>query len=174
MIIVHSTFWRFHHIPNFAKLMRGNIVVWGLSLHKVSKSHLVRLFPHGCMLLITDSLLLLKPLEALRILTWYRLRVFNEKPNSTWKLITRPNIRRCLINLSRERTLNEEGRRFVQIYEQIALMLDPDDLWDWEENAPKEEAPIYCMPKLKSFNSKIGPPGTLRQRSGPRRDRAQR
>lgn len=108
------------------------------------------------MLLLTDSLLLLQPLEAVKILTWYRLRVFNEKPNSTWKIITRPNIRRFLLNCCQERKLDEEGRRFVQIYEQIAYMLDPEDLYDWEADEPKEEAPIYCMQKIKSFNSKVG------------------
>ena len=121
-----------------------------------SHRHLVRLFPHGTMMLITDSLLLLQPLEALRVLTWFRLRVVDEKPNGTWKIITRPHIRRFLINCCRERKLDEEGKHFVQIYEQISFMLDPDDLYDWDEDEPKEEAPIYCMKKIKSFNTKVG------------------
>ena len=108
------------------------------------------------MLLITDSLLLLQPLEALRILTWFRIRVLDAKPNGTWKIITRPHIRRFLLHCCQERKLDEEGKRFVQIYEQIAYMLDPEDLYDCEEDEPREEAPIYCMKKIKSFDTKVG------------------
>ena len=145
-------------MPHFAKSIWYNNLVWGLSLRKserLSHSHLVPLFPHGCMLLITDSLLLLQPIEAVKILMWYRLRIMDERQKS-WKIVMRPNIRRFLINCCRERKLDEEGRHFVQIYEQIAYMLDPEDLYDWEENEPKEEAPIFCMRKIKRFNTKVG------------------
>ena len=145
-------------MPHFAKSIWYNNLVWGLGLRKserLSHSHLVPLFPHGCMLLITDSLLLLQPLEAVKILMWYRLRIMDERQKS-WKIVMRPNIRRFLINCCRERKLDEEGRHFVQIYEQIAFILDPEDLYDWEENEPKEEAPIYCMGKIKSFDTKVG------------------
>ena len=145
-------------MPHFAKSIWYNNLVWGLGLRKserLSHSHLVPLFPHGCMLLITDSLLLLQPLEAVKILMWYRLRNMDEK-QKLWKIVTRPNIRRFLTNCCRERKLDEEGRHFVQIYEQIVFMLDPEDLYDWEEDEPKEEAPIYCMGKIKSFNTKVG------------------
>ena len=108
------------------------------------------------MLLITDSLLLLQPLEAIRFLTWFRLRVLDAKPTGTWKIITRPHILEFLAHCWRERKLDEEGKRFVQIYEQISYMLDPDDLYDCENDEPKDEAPIFCMPKIKSFNTKVG------------------
>lgn len=137
----------------------GTINVWSLSLRKYeneSRRHLTRLFPHGAMLLITDSLLLLQPLEAVRILTWFRMRVLDAKPNGTWKIITRPHIRKFLTHCCRERKLDEEGKPFVQMYEQIAYMLDPEDLYDREEDEPKKEAPIYCMKKIKSFNTKVG------------------
>lgn len=147
-------------MPHFAKSLWYDNLVWGLGLRKserLSHSHLIRLFPPGCMLLITDSLLLLQPLEAVKLLMWFRLRIMDEKmKKENWKIVMRPNIRRFLINCSRERKLDEEGRQFVQIYEQIAYMLDPEDLYDWEENEPKEEAPMYCMRKIKSFNTKVG------------------
>ncbi|KAL8790857.1 MAG: hypothetical protein Q9195_006182 [Heterodermia aff. obscurata] len=158
VIIAHSTFWRFHRMPHFAKCIWHNNLVWSLALRKserLAHSHLVPLFPHGSMFLITDSLLLLQPLEAIKILLWYRLRIMDEKQGG-WKMVMRPNIRRFLLNCCRERKLDEEGRPFVQIYEQIAYMLDPEDLYDWEEDEPKEEAPIYCMKKIKSFNTKVG------------------
>ena len=147
-------------MPGFARLLKlGAMNFWSLSLRKseeMSHPHLTRLFPHGCMILITDSLLLLQPLEAVRILLWFRMRVIDIKPHGTWKIITRPNIRRFLTNCCRERKLDEEGKRLVQVYEQIAYMLDPDDLYDWEEDEPRQEAPIYCMKKIKSFNTKVG------------------
>ena len=147
-------------MPHFAKSVWYDNLVWGLGLRKserLSHSHLIRLFPPGCMLLITDSLILLQPLEAVKILMWFRLRVMDERlKKENWKIIMRPNIRRFLLNCCQERKLDEEGRQFVQIYEQIAYMLDPEDLYDWEENEPKKEAPIYCMRKIKSFNTKVG------------------
>ena len=147
-------------MPHFAKCIWYDNLVWGLGLRKserLSHSHLIRLFPPGCMLLITDSLILLQPLEAVKILMWFRLRIMDERlKKENWKIIMRPNIRRFLLNCCQERRLDEEGRLFVQIYEQIAYMLDPEDLYDWEENEPKKEAPIYCMRKIKSFNTKVG------------------
>ena len=103
------------------------------------------------MILITDSLLLLQPIETLRILTWFRLKVLYDKPYGTWKVITRPRIRRFLKHCCRERKLDEEGKRFAKIYEQISYMLDPEDLYDWEEDEPREDAPIYCMQKIKRY-----------------------
>ena len=158
-IIAHSSFWQFHLIPHFAQCIRKSINVWSLSLHKdknMKHPHLTRLFPHGCMLLLTDSLLLLQPLAAVRLLAWFRLKVLVEKPAGTWKIVTRPGLRNYCLNLCKERLDDEEGKRFLQIYEQLYYMLDADDLYDHEEDKPREEAPIYFMPKIKSFNTKVG------------------
>lgn len=159
VIIAHSSFWHYHLIPNLTRCLRNSINVWSLSLRKdknMIHPHLTRLFPHGCMLLLTDSLLLLQPLEAIRVLAWFRLRVLTDKPAGTWKIVTRPGLRNFCLNCSMERTDDEEGQRFVEIYQELVLMLDPEELYDFEEDMPKEEAPVHCMPKIKSFNTKVG------------------
>lgn len=159
-MIVHSSFWEFHTIPNFAKMLRrGPMNVWHLSLKKdkdMLHPHLTRLFPHGCLILLTDSLILLQPLEAVRILAWFRLKILRDKPAGTWKIITRPGLRNFCLNCKDERATDEEGVPFYAIYEQLYYMLEPDELWDLEEDRPKEEAPIYFMTKIKSFNTKVG------------------
>ena len=160
VLIAHSSFWHFHHMPGIIYMLRKLINVWALSLRKDKKigirRHLTRLFPHGCVLLLTDSLILLRPLEAVRILGWFRLKILVEKPAGTWKIVTRPGLRKFCLNCCNERKDDEEGKRFVQIYQELVYMLDPDDLYDWEEEAPKDEAPIHCMGKIAAFNTKVG------------------
>lgn len=159
VIIAHSSFWQYHLIPHFAHILKKSMNVWSLSLRRdpnMTHPHLTRLFPHGCMLLLTDSLVLLRPLDAVRLLAWFRLRVLVDKPAGTWKIVTRPGLRNFCLNCCNERNDNEEGKRFVEIYQELVLMLDADELYDFDENIPKDEAPIYCMPKIKSFNTKVG------------------
>ena len=159
VLIVHSSFWHFHQMPNITYVLRKPINIWTLNLRKdknMGKRHLTRLFPHGCVLLLTDSLILLQPLEAVRILSWFRLKMLVEKPAGTWKIVTRPGLRNFCLNCCNERKDDEEGKRFVQIYQELVYMLDPDELYDYEEDAPKKEAPIYFMGKIKAFNTKVG------------------
>lgn len=159
VIIAHSSFWQYHLIPQFAQILKKSMNVWSLSLRRdpnMTHPHLTRLFPHGCMLLLTDSLILLRPLDAVRLLAWFRLRVLVDKPAGTWKIVTRPGLRNLCLNCCNERDDHEEGKRFVEIFQEIVLMLDPDELYDFEEDRPKDEAPIYYMPKIKSFNTKVG------------------
>jgi len=159
IIIAHSSFWQYHLIPQFAQILKKSMNVWSLSLRRdpnMTHPHLTRLFPHGCMLLLTDSLILLRPLDAVRLLAWFRLKVLVEKPAGTWKLVTRPGLRNFCLNCCRERDDHEEGKRFVEIYQELVLMLDADELYDFDEDRPKDEAPIYCMPKIKTFNTKVG------------------
>lgn len=159
VIIAHSSFWQYHLLPHFTNILKKSTNVWSLSLRRdpnMTHPHLTRLFPHGCMLLLTDSLLLLRPHDAVRLLSWFRLRVLVDKPAGTWKLITRPGLRNFCLNCCNERTDNEEGAPFVAIYQELVLMLDADELYDFDEQRPKDDAPIYCMPKIKSFNTKVG------------------
>jgi len=159
VIIAHSSFWQYHLIPHFAHILKKSMNVWSLSLRRdpnMTHPHLTRLFPHGCMLLLTDSLMLLRPRDAVRLLAWFRLRVLVDKFARTWKIVTRPGLRNFCLNCCRERDDYEEGKRFVEIYQEIVLMLDADELYDFDEDRPKDEAPIYCMPKIKTFNTKVG------------------
>jgi len=159
VIIAHSSFWQYHLIPHFAHILKKSMNVWSLSLRRdpnMTHPHLTRLFPHGCMLLLTDSLILLRPRDAVRLLAWFRLRVLVDKPAGTWKIVTRPGLRNFCLNCCNERNDDEEGKCFVEIYQELVLMLDADELYDFDEDRPKDEAPIYCMPKIKSFNTKVG------------------
>ena len=159
IIIAHSSFWQFHLIPHLAYVLKKQINVWSLSLYRDKKMlhpHLTRLFPHGRMLLLTDSLILLQPLDAVRILAWFRLKILIEKPAGTWNIVTRPGLRNYCLNCCNERKDHEEGKRFVEIYQELVYMLDPDDLYDFDEDKPREEAPIHFMTKIKSFNTKVG------------------
>ena len=69
-------------------------------MHPAEKHpHLVRLFPHGGVILLTESLIIYRPHEALRILMWFKRVQLPMKPSGTWKIAARPHIRDWLLDI---------------------------------------------------------------------------
>ncbi|KAL8994952.1 MAG: hypothetical protein Q9169_005217 [Polycauliona sp. 2 TL-2023] len=119
-------------------------------------THLVRLFPAGQVILLTDSLLLFRPKESARILTWFRLFALPNKPPGTWKICTRPAIREWLLSLQ-ERFNYPHGADFVRCYGEI-MRLSPNDL-------TTDAAPIVCMGDGgRDFDETIGTSTDLNDR----------
>ena len=128
--------------------------------------HLIRLFPHGAVLLLTESLICYRPREALRILMWFRLiKNHRERVPGTWKLAVRVHIRPWLLDIL---DLYEETKTdvfgcgkqvFGDIYTNITWLLeenyDPDGTdtyiipdgmmcYEWDDETPNEEAPLVA------------------------------
>lgn len=118
--------------------------------------HLIRLFPAGVAILLTDSLFIHRPLEAARILAWFRLIQLPKKPAGTWKICTRPAIREWLLNLQAGLTF-PYGRDIVSCYGEVAHLLPPRMTKDWDREVPKDKAPITCMGNgVGNFNQHLG------------------
>lgn len=129
--------------------------------------HLVRLFPHGGVLLLTESLFLYRPLEALRILMWFRRDHVPWKPPGTWKVAVRPRVREWLLDIMDAYT--DSGKDifgcsiqiFANIYTEIHWLLQKTDSGDaglmcheWDYEIPTDEAPMVSSSSLRDLQSR--------------------
>ena len=137
--------------------MRKPINIFHINLRPIPPNpFLTRLFPHGGSLLLTDSLILNRPREVVRILVWFDTNILFNKPTGTWKLCLRPRFRSWVLDIIQERPV-EDGKVYVQIYALIYKILpiesmDEDD--DFE--TPKEEALLACARSLSNFDLGVG------------------
>lgn len=118
--------------------------------------HLIRLFPAGTAILLTDSLFLLRPVETARILAWFRLYILPTKPHGTWKICTRPAIREWLLKIQASlRYYN--GRDFVTCYGEVMRLLPSGMTKNVNHDIPKDNAHIACMvPGMSNFHEALG------------------
>lgn len=91
--------------------------------------HIVRLFPHGAVILLTESLILYQPIETLRLVMWFRLVQLKSKTPGTWKLAVRPEIRQWLSDIldlhgEMEQSTFSDSKKddFAKIYTEISLL----------------------------------------------------
>ncbi|KAI4138751.1 MAG: hypothetical protein L6R39_006634 [Caloplaca ligustica] len=160
VIICHTSFVDYWAIPNLAHTLRRSINMFNLSLYPISPlapdPHLIRLFPAGTAILLTDSLFLHRPWEAARILAWYRLYVPPNKPRGQWKICTRPAIRDWLLKLQARLTY-PYGRYFVDCCGELMHIFPRDMAEEWDSDIPKDEAHVACMtPGDKEFDQQLG------------------
>lgn len=129
--------------------------------------HLVRLFPHGGVLLLTESLVLYQPCETLRMLMWFRLDRLPSKAPGTWKLAIRPRIREWLLDImdaysgSKKDIFGCSIQVFADIYTEIYWLLqtpDPGDnglmCHEWDYEIPTDEAPIVSSSSLRVLQAR--------------------
>ena len=134
--------------------------MFNLSFAPMSSSgpdpHLIRLFPHGMAILFTDSLFLLRALDAARILKWFRLAILPHKPPRTWKVCTRPAVRQWLLKVQGSLTF-PNGNDFVACYGEVDRLLPLSLCSQWDLNKPQEGAPIGCMgDSISGFEQTLG------------------
>lgn len=171
-IIFHDAFIRYDLVPRLANhLLRGSVNVWKTSLspmHPGEKHpHLVRLFPHGGILLLTESLVLYRPRETLRILMWFRRVHIPGKAPGTWKLAVRPRVREWLLDImdayadSGKDIFGCSIQIFADIYTEIYWLLqtpDPGDnglmCCEWDYETPTDEAPIVSAANLRVLQAR--------------------
>lgn len=171
-IVFHDAYIRYDLVPRLAKLLlHGSVNVWKTSLSPMDPgekhSHLVRLFPHGGVLLLTESLVLYRPHETLRILMWFRLVHLPGRTPGTWKLAVRPRVREWLLDIIE--ACSDSGKDifgcgiqiFADIYTEIYFLLqspDPGDsslmCYEWDYETPTEEAPIVSSPSLRVLQAR--------------------
>ncbi|KAL8922765.1 MAG: hypothetical protein Q9172_003442 [Xanthocarpia lactea] len=160
VIICHESFFDYWAIPRLAYALMKRINMFNYSLEPMSPHspdpHLIRLFPSGQALLLTDSLFLLRPMEVARILLWYRLFILPNRPSGTWKVSTRPAIREWLLRLQ-ERFHYPHGKDFVRCYGEIMRLLPHELTKEWDPESPKDAAPIACMGNdVSNFDPTLG------------------
>ena len=135
-------------MPYLSYVLKKSISMFSFSSEPLSgdapDKHLIRLFPAGQAILLTDSLFLLRPMEAARILAWFRLFILPTKPSGTWKVCTRPAIRDWLLKLQ-ERFHFPHGEGFVKCYGEVMRLLPKNLTYEWDREAPKDAAPLVCM-----------------------------
>ncbi|KAI4168653.1 MAG: hypothetical protein LQ343_006234 [Gyalolechia ehrenbergii] len=160
VIICHATFIDYWAIPNLAHTLKRTINMFSFSLEPMSchapDPHLIRLFPAGTAILLTDSLFLLRPVETARILAWFRLYILPTKPHGTWKICTRPAIREWLLKIQASlRYYN--GRDFVTCYGEVMRLLPSGMTKNVNHDIPKDNAHIACMvPGMSNFHEALG------------------
>lgn len=112
-------------------------IVWRVSLEPMDEHarhpHLIRLFPHGAIILLTNSLILYHPHDVLRIIMWFRLAILagtNRKTPGTWKLAVRYRVRSWLLDIldlyedTREDVFGCGKQVFADIYANITWLLE--------------------------------------------------
>ena len=132
--MIHDACIRIDRIPNLASLLIYPLNVWKISLGPMDETclhpHLIRLFPHGAVILLTDSLILRRPREALRILKWFRLLVKTTKTPGTWKLAARHHLCLWLLDIlnicgnSDAGVFENEKQVFADIYANLMWILE--------------------------------------------------
>ena len=159
-------------VPRLGKhLLHGSVNVWKTSLspmHPAEKHpHLFRLFPHGGVLLLTESLLLYRPYESLRMLMWFRRIHVHAKAPGTWKIAVRPRIREWLLDIldaytsSKKDIFGYSMQIFADIYTEIYWLLqkpNPGDsglmCYEWDYELPTDEAPMVCSSSLRALQAR--------------------
>ncbi|KAL8806978.1 MAG: hypothetical protein Q9182_000959 [Xanthomendoza sp. 2 TL-2023] len=160
VIICHASFYDYWAMPYLAFVLRKKINMFNFSLEPMSPlgpdPHLIRLFPAAQAILLTDSLFLLRPIEAAQILSWFRLFIIPTKAPRTWKVCTRPAIREWLLKLQ-EQFNYPHGKNFVLCYGEIMRLLPGEMTKQWEREVPKDNAPIACMGEgVSKFDQSLG------------------
>ncbi|KAK4691931.1 hypothetical protein P7C71_g5175, partial [Lecanoromycetidae sp. Uapishka_2] len=170
-IIFHDACIRIDLIPNLARFLRnGAINVLKTSLSPMTSAekhpHLVRFFPHGGVILLTESLILCRPREALRIIMWFRRAHLPSKQSGTWKLAARPRFREWLLDLldlytDTQKDVFGHGIQIIaDIYTEILWLLeDPNQplsyqVEDFDTELPTREAPLVTSSSLKALQAR--------------------
>ena len=154
---IHDSITEIHKIPGLTRIIRKPINVFNINLRPIPpNTFLTRLFPHGGALLLTDSLILNRPHEVVRILAWFDTNILFNKPAGTWKLCLRPRFRSWILDIIQHKLL-EEGKVYVEIYALIYKIL-PMELMDEDDDfeTPKEEAPIAYASSISGFDLNVG------------------
>ncbi|KAI9680332.1 MAG: hypothetical protein M1829_001218 [Trizodia sp. TS-e1964] len=103
---IHSLFSALHTIPKLSKLLRMSFNLWvygNENPHSPSTSFsVVRLFPLGGILLLTDEIFIQNPTGALNILIWFNNQRQSRAPG-TWKLAARSGLRDWLLNTTNKK-----------------------------------------------------------------------
>ncbi|KAL8850197.1 MAG: hypothetical protein Q9221_004883 [Calogaya cf. arnoldii] len=160
VIICHALFNEYWAMPYLSHVLKKSISMFSFSSEPMAcdapDAHLIRLFPAGQAILLTDSLFLLRPLESARILAWFRLFALPTKPPGTWKVCTRPAIHDWLWSVQ-ERYHYPHGEVFVRCYGEIMRLLPTDLTKEWDCEAPTDTAPVVCMSgSARNFDQTLG------------------
>ncbi|KAL9099140.1 MAG: hypothetical protein Q9163_005314, partial [Psora crenata] len=163
----HNDFTRHDQLVGLAKILHHqSINAFMFSMKPIDTTppgrHLIRLFPSGGCLLITDSLFLRRPREALRILRWFRLHVLVERFPGSWKVAMRPRPIAWMEQMLDH--LKDGYPRIYQLYADICseiimiLFCGPRGALVEENDmdVPNANAPIICPNVLKDFDQSVG------------------
>ncbi|EGE09134.1 hypothetical protein TEQG_08088 [Trichophyton equinum CBS 127.97] len=104
VIICHQKFNAYNCMPKLQELLHHQVNVFSLSLARPFKSvnkrhHIIRLFPNGCVILITEDFILHDPKSALIVIKWVSTMFWDNNAKRGPKLFFRPNIRLWLQQL---------------------------------------------------------------------------
>ena len=168
---IHESCGRPDQLPHLAKFLssrEGAINVWMTSLSPMdppngNHPHLVHLLPQGGVILLTISLILYHPYEALRILRWFRLHQLPSKQSGTWKIAVRPRINEWLLDIHdlchQETWKSPFGDFNLQVYADIRtelwfLLQRNVEPWGllverWDPEVPLREAPVVAEISLQ-------------------------
>lgn len=129
--------------------------------------HLIRLFPSGCVILITVSLVLYRPKEALRIVMWFARVQHRQKIPGTWKIAFRPHILSWLLDVievcqdTGRDIFGWEPRVFALIYAEVYRLLERGVehgfslmVYDFDNETPLDEAPVVAPSLFHAFQGK--------------------
>ena len=118
--------------------------------------HLIKLFPSGGALLLTDSFIVTQPRQAVRMLHWFVYHIIQNKRPGSWKLALRPRFRDWLLRMI-ESLDPPKGNAFVELYTMFYKLLPlalMDEDTDFE--LPKPEAPVVTPRYLSNFDYSVG------------------
>jgi hypothetical protein len=96
----HAKYTSYFGLAGLAKLLKMvNVNLFSLSLRRVlpfceSQTHIIRLFPNGTAILLTESAMAEQPERTLAILRWFSHTAKTKR--GTWKIVLVPNVRRWL------------------------------------------------------------------------------
>lgn len=115
---------------------------------------------------MTDSIILLRPQNALTVLKWFQGTILEGKASNTWKVAMRPRFRDWILKIIEDRSI-AEGKIYVEIYALIYKLL-PLDLMDEDDDlqSPSEDAPMVCSKELSRYDLNVGIGGQAKDLNG--------
>ena len=117
---------------------------------------MIKLFPSGGAILLTDSFLLTQTEQAVRILEWFVYYILPTKCPGSWKLSLRPRFREWLLNIITGLE-PPKGDHFVKLYGMFSKLL-PLDLMDEDTDfeIPMPNAPVVTARYISDFDESVG------------------
>ncbi|KAL3476793.1 hypothetical protein BJX99DRAFT_136865 [Aspergillus californicus] len=152
VILFHESFMDYHKVPSLKSLTRKATSFWNVSLLRPLQYvdiplHFQRLFPHGCVFLITEDFMTRDPEATMVILEWFSDYVKKRFPG-TYKMMFRPDVLNWVL-----KQLDVDGSRqsnWLAIYHLINKLASPSSKGSLS-NTEDDESIVIPLSQLPNY-----------------------
>ncbi|PYH49932.1 putative Chromo domain protein Chp1p [Aspergillus saccharolyticus JOP 1030-1] len=130
VVFFHESFTSFHTLPFFkALILKSSVGFWSVSLLKPLQfadhpSHFQRIFPHGCVILMTEDFMLREPHATAILLVWMSDWVKRKVPGN-WKMMFRPDVLNWVLQQHDSTSSQKVKESWLTMYRLILQLCTP-------------------------------------------------